>query len=351
MKPGLVSILMPAYNGVAYIQQAIASVIAQSYTDWELVIVDDGSTDATAQIVVGYQDPRIRYVFQENRGQAAALNQGLALAEGEFITTLDVDDWLTVESLAGRVQHLNRHPEHSAVYGDGFYCDANGKLLMRFSDYRAGDIAGDVYSTLICSPFFGTGANVMLRRELLDRHWLRYDESIVWCQDYDLYVRIAEVGLFGVVPTPTVWYRLHDANMTNSMPFGRRLESLIAMRQKILQSPRFAALPDNAKADFFHSVLNQELCGREADQIRWIESAPFQALPNRLQARILRLTAHTYLAHNQSLAHSRNLLRWSWKHDPFAPQTAVAVALAYMSPRLAEHAMRRWQRMQSDVGR
>ena len=111
-RPVLVSVLMPAYDGEAYIQQAIESVIAQTYPNWELIVVDDGSTDNTAGIVATYEDPRIRYTYQENRGQAAALNRGLDLAQGEYVTTLDTDDWFTPNSLLDRARFLDDHPEY-----------------------------------------------------------------------------------------------------------------------------------------------------------------------------------------------------------------------------------------------
>ncbi len=347
MKLGLVSILMPAYNGADFIRQAVDSVIAQSYPAWELIVVDDGSTDTTAAIIATYPDPRIRYVFQENRGQAAALNHGLALAAGEFVTTLDVDDWLTVDSLRDRVQYLEQHPEDGAVYGDGIYCDVAGRQVMRFSEYRIGDVMGDVYGTLIATPFFGTGANVLVRCTVLDQYGIYYDESIVWCQDYDFYIRIAAVTTFGVIATPTLWYRLHNANMTMSMTRPQRVESLIATRLKILESPRFAALSVDAKAMFFQSILNQELFGREADQAMFINSAAFRSLPSRKQARIMRFAAHTYLVRGEHLDFARQLLRGSWQRSLLEPQTVIVLALASLNPRLAGRMIRRWQQFRT----
>lgn len=343
---GLVSIVMPAYNGAKFIRQAIDSVIAQSYPCWELIVVDDGSTDATAAIVAAYHDPRIRYTYQENRGQAAALNRGLALAAGEFVTTLDVDDWLTEHSLRDRVEYLDKHPEHGVVYGDGYYCDVTGRLLMRFSEYRIGAITGDVYSTLIYSPFFGTGANVLVRRAVLDQHGIRYDESILWCQDYDFYIRIAAVTTFGTVATPIVWYRLHAANMTMSLARPRRFESLVATRCKVVQSPRFASLSDDEKVVFFQQVL-QELYSREADQTLFVNSATFRTLPRRKQARTLRLTAYAYLIRREHVGFARRLLYRAWLLNPFEPRTALIFALAVLDPSLAGRAIRGWHALHS----
>ena len=223
METKLVSIIMPAYNGEIFIKEAVESVVAQTYSNWELIVVDDGSTDNTASIIKAYEDPRIRYVYQENRGQAAALNRGLDLARGDYITTLDTDDWFTNNSIADRVQFLNQEHEIGVVYGDGIYCDVDGKPLMSFSENRVGDVVGDVYDVIISAPFFGTGGNVMVRRDVFENYHIRYDESLVWCQDYDIYIRIAEKVAFGVIGTAIIWYRLHEANMTMSMPIGTPL--------------------------------------------------------------------------------------------------------------------------------
>lgn len=345
MKSGLVSILMPAYNGAEFIRQAIDSVITQTYPAWELVVVDDGSTDTTAAVVATYQDPRIRYVFQANRGQAAALNRGLELAEGEFVTTLDVDDWLTVDSLQDRVEYLVQHPEHGVVYGDGFYCDVTGRALMRFSEHRIGAVTGDVYSMLICTPFFGTGANVLVRRAVLDRYRIRYDESIVWCQDHDIYVRIAEVATFGVVATPTVWYRLHAANMTMTMAGPQRVNALVATRLKIMRSPRFVRLSADEKARFFDNVLNQELSGRVTEQLMFIDSAQFRSLPRRKQARVLQLATHIYLVWGVHSNLTKRLLYWAWLCNPLEPRTVVLLAMAHLNPRLVQYTVQFWRRL------
>ena len=174
--PGLVSIVMPVYNGEQYLRQAIDSVLAQSYPQWELVVVDDGSSDGTSTIIESYTDERIRYTYQENRGQAAALNRGLELSCGEFTTTLDADDWLAPNSLQDRVAHLQAHSEYGVAYGDGVYCNAAGEAVLRFTEHMPSGVAGDVYDTLIVSPFYGTGAAVLVRSQILDRLQIRYDE-------------------------------------------------------------------------------------------------------------------------------------------------------------------------------
>src|SRR4030067_1139719 len=137
IQPGLASIIMPVYNGEQYLRQAIDSVLAQTCPHWELVVVDDGSTDSTSAIVHSFSDERIRYTYEQNRGQTTALNRGLELARGEYVTTLDADDWLNADSLQARVDCLAAHEESGVAYGDGYYSNAAGKPGLGFHGHMA----------------------------------------------------------------------------------------------------------------------------------------------------------------------------------------------------------------------
>jgi glycosyltransferase involved in cell wall biosynthesis len=340
---GLVSILMPVYNGEQYLRQAIDSTLKQTYPLWELVVVDDGSTDSTSTIVQSYSDPRIRYTYQENRGQAAALNHGLELARGEFITTLDADDWLDADSLQNRVVCLLAHLEIGVAYGDGHYCNAVGEPVLRFTEHMPSGQEGDVYDTLIVSPFYGTGAAVLVRRQVLEQFQIRYDETIDWCQDWDFYIRLAEKTHFGFTPAIAINYRLHSSGMTLTMPTGRRLESLIRLRFKVLASPRLLAVPEALKVAFFYDFLIKDLHGRVAEQTQVFESPVFRLLSPRQASRLLRLTAIEYLIEMKEIRTVRRWLVTAWVQAPFDPRNAVAVILCSLSPALAKKAVLRWK--------
>jgi len=350
MESALVSIIMPVFNGERYLAQAIESVINQTYPHWELVVVDDGSTDNTAPIVKTYSDSRIRYTHQENRGQTAALNRGLELARGDYITTLDADDWLPATSLSERVNLLQQHPEFGVVYGDGFYCSEAGEPVLQFSKHMPTGVSGDVYGVIIVSPFYGTGATVLVRRQILNDHQIRYDESIVWCQDWDFYIRLAEKTAFGFVESATIYYRLHEAGMTLTMPKGRRLESLIRLRYKVLASARFNSVSTAQKSAFFYDFLLKDLQDRLQDQINIIESNEFRALPDNEQARLLRLVAIDYLLQNKHNDQVRQWLQKAWGHAPLDPKTSVVAMLSALSLNLARLVTKLWQsRRQPDV--
>ncbi len=343
MKPNLVSVIMPAYNGERYIKQAIESVLTQTYPHWELIVVDDGSTDNTAEIVSSYKDQRIVYVFQENRGQAATLNRGLNIARGEFITTLDVDDWFTPNSLYERAMFLDTSPQYDVVYGDGIFCDKDGNQLKRFSELRSGDVTGDVFDVMLSNSFFGTGANVMVRKRALEQNHIRYDESIVWCQDYDLYLRLAEKCKFGYVDSSMVWYRLHQDNMTITMPSGRRKDSLVRTKLKALNSARFSKTQDSQKIYFFHQLLIHDLDHDIKYPMELMDHLQFQTLPKYQQARLIRLCASAYLSAHQNMKEVRELLKRAWRLNPFDLKTAFVVFIAYFNKGPMKWIFNSWQ--------
>ncbi|GAJ17799.1 unnamed protein product, partial [marine sediment metagenome] len=125
----LVSVVMPAYNGVDYITEAIESVLIQNYRNFELVIINDGSTDNTEEVVLSFEDERIRYFRQENRGLAATHNVGIKQSKGEFIIKLDCDDMMTPDFIAKHLQEFKKHPDADLVYCDDCLIDESSKPI------------------------------------------------------------------------------------------------------------------------------------------------------------------------------------------------------------------------------
>ncbi len=340
----LVTISTPVYNGANYIRRAVESILEQRYQAWELIVVDDGSVDDTASIVKSYPDPRIRYVYQTNQGQSAAMNHGLDLARGDYITSLDADDWLAPDSLACRVDHLNAHPACMAVYGDGWYCTASGEPVMRFTENRPGNPTGDIYDALVVSCFFGTGAAVMLRRSRIEALRLRYDPLIAMGQDWDFWARLAEHVTFDFVPGLTVYYRLHAANMTASLASEKKATDLIQVKRKMLASERFARVEPAQQSAFFYNYLLHDLRDRPTEQTEALSSEPFRALPVREQARLMRLTAAAYLLAGQHVSLATDWLRQARRLAPDDAKTRLISQAADVNPRLAALALSGWRR-------
>src|SRR5215203_5289228 len=202
--------MMPAYNAEKYIAEAIKSVIAQTYINWEL-IVDDGSTDGTAAVVTGVSDPRIKIVRQDNRGEAAARNTALRHMRGEFIGFLDADDLYLPDHLQVAVDCLQRNPESDGVYTDGHYCDANAKALKTLSSRRRGPFEGRVFDEVVRgSDLFGPPLCVVLRSKPSKVHNIKFDENIIIGPDWVFFMEYANLARFKYVERCTCLYRLHQ---------------------------------------------------------------------------------------------------------------------------------------------
>lgn len=174
-----VSIITPAYNAARYLPQAVASVVEQSFQDWELIIINDGSTDATRDYLDTLTDPRIRVIHQENGGVSRARNAGLECARGAFVTFMDADDALPRESLAVRVRYLDAHPEVTVVDGRITVKDAALTTTLR---ERVGGNHGPYFSRLIrldSSVFFSVA--VMVRRAAIGA--TRFESGLSHCED------------------------------------------------------------------------------------------------------------------------------------------------------------------------
>ena len=162
---GLVSIVMPAYNSSAVISQAICSVLHQTYSNWELLITDDGSIDATVEVVLGFDDSRITLLRQFNQGVSAARNRALDIARGEFITFLDSDDALPPQSLKSRVDLLQNDPTVDVVDGVFVVCatDLNTIVKRRQPGTRCFLLKG----LITLDPSIFRGVSYLLRRKYL----------------------------------------------------------------------------------------------------------------------------------------------------------------------------------------
>ncbi len=164
-----VSIIMAVYNGEKYIGEAITSVISQTYPDWELVIVNDGSTDHTVDIIQSFPDPRIRLFHQANTGCASARNRVLEEAQGEYLAYLDADDVFLPDHLEILTGYLEDHPEVDVVFSDGYYCQENLAIIARISEHRPKHLPLKTLEAIILSYFFSASLCTLVRFSLLKR--------------------------------------------------------------------------------------------------------------------------------------------------------------------------------------
>ena len=292
MQPGLVSIMMPAYNSEQFVGSAIESALKQSYTSWELIVVNDGSTDRTAEIAATYVDTRIQIFHKQNGGEGSARNHALGCMQGEFVAFLDADDEWLPHHLEVLVGYLQDHPLHNGVFTDGFHVDREGKQLQPLSSRRRGPFQGNVFPEVVrSSDVFGPPLCMLIRRKPILQHNLRFDTEIGYGTDWDFFTRYAETALFGYVKDLTCLYRVHDTNMTITQNQQKRRLYWARCREKAIKLTSFKNCSLDIRQWVFHDLLVNLLVGHPARQNATTEWPEFKDLPAGEQARIFRLMA------------------------------------------------------------
>ena len=213
MKP-LVSIIIPSYNARPWVCEAVDSVLAQTYPDYEIIVVDDGSTDGSGELLRQRYGKQIRYVYQVNRGLSGARNTGLDHADGAYIQFLDADDLLLPEKLERQVAFLEDHPEIGIVYS-GCLCFYESQPEKHFpsprqSRYCSGHILAQMVEGGFIRPHMP-----LVRRSCINRVG-RFKEYLTSAEDYDFWLRTARAGiLFHYLGgEPLVLYRVRSDSMS-----------------------------------------------------------------------------------------------------------------------------------------
>lgn len=208
-----VSILIPAYNAMEYLPATINSVLSQTYRNFEVVVVNDGSTDNVEAWINSLPDRRVRLVSQPNQGLASARNTGLNHAKGDYIAFIDADDIWLPNKLERQVHLLDTQPEIGLVYTWIALIDGAGKPQGKL---RKNYAKGDVWVPLTTHNIVECGSVALVRRECFDKVGL-FDESLpLSCsEDWDMWLRIAAHYSFGLVAKPLVQYRCHANNLSS----------------------------------------------------------------------------------------------------------------------------------------
>lgn len=245
-----VSVIIPTRNRAALLEEAITSVFAQTYQDWELIVVDDGSTDHTPSVVQRY-DQRghlVRYHHQVSQGPGAARNTGLALARGEFIAFLDDDDLWLPEKLGTQVGYLRRHPDVGFVYCPMRVLEPDG----RWDGMKPSAAHEPTWEALLRHSFIPP--SVVVRRVCFDACGA-FAEHLAVAEDYDLWLRVGRRFPFGATTEPLAVYRRHGANVTRHMT-SRSYECHVQIFQRLrkdhAESPRHRAIVEGRLAKEWH---------------------------------------------------------------------------------------------------
>lgn len=249
MKPRI-SVLLPVYNGQRYIRAAIDSVLRQTFRNFELLIIDDGSTDSTGDIVNSFDDSRIRMVRNIKRLKlSGALNRGLDLSKGEYVARMDADDICFSDRLEIQSAYLDSHPElgicgsHSRIFG------------MKKWEVHHAPLGRDRVKAhmLFDNPFVHPA--VMLRKDFFDRHGLRYNGDYYPTEDYELWSRALNYFSGDNIDRVLLKYRLHAASMTRA-DWNNMDEKATLIVGRLLKD---TGLDVDPEALHFHRTIGREM--------------------------------------------------------------------------------------------
>ncbi|NHF68292.1 glycosyltransferase [Xanthomonas hortorum] len=251
----LVSVLIPAYNHARFVQRCLDSVLDDPYPCKEIVIIDDGSSDATGEKIAqwiathGHRLP-VQFVQRDNRGVAATLNELALRARGDYLRLGASDDYLLAGGLDAQVRYLRAHPQKLAVIGDACVVDQHGQLLHGSAMRDLHRVDTDLYRSepgirrAVIQQWAVSGAVALLRRSAFDAR-TGWDESLR-IEDWDFFLRLAARNALGFVDVPVCAYRLHGNNLSKTANVRARIANLSESRQVALRCAELFDEPERS---------------------------------------------------------------------------------------------------------
>lgn len=322
-----ITVLMPVWNGEAYLSQALASILRQTHDDFELLVVDDGSTDRTAEILTACHDSRLRVLRNETRRKlSGALNRGIAEARGEFIARMDADDLMRPDRLARQVACLERNSDWICCGGAVRTLGCGSGTILRYPCEPAELPAFCLFYAPFAHP------TVMFRREWFQRAGLAYDGAYYPAEDYELWTRILRQFPAGNLPQVLLEYRVHGQSMTGG-EWSAMDEQTIRVQEQLLRrlgmSPTAEQLRLHRAASLGRLPPSEESIEQAADWLQQLAASnreTRQYPPERLASML------NYVWFRQTMAVVRAMGQTAWVLYRQSP-------LAFMGPEAAKH---RW---------
>jgi glycosyltransferase involved in cell wall biosynthesis len=270
-------VIIPAYNAEPFIEETLQSVLSQTYQALEVLVVDDGSSDRTPEIVERYaqQDARIKLLRQTNQGVAAARNLAIAHSTGDYIAPIDADDIWYPTKLEKQVQAITQSNAIGLVYTWSVLIDEHG---LPFNTKKGCTKEGDIYLDLLLGNFVDNGSNPMIRKECIQRVG-GYDPQFrrvnaQGCEDWDLYLRIAEDYKYRVIPEFLTGYRQTLISMSSNVDVMMRSYELVmaAARQRKPGVPESIYRLSGSHYCIYLAIKSQQM-GKHGDCLKWAYQA------------------------------------------------------------------------------
>ena len=228
-----ISVIIPVYNGENTIRLTIESVLKQTYSEFELIVINDGSQDSTLEIISKINDSRVKIFSFKNAGGNVSRNRGLNYAVGDFVSFLDADDIWVPEKLASQLQTLQQNTDCKVAYSWTDYIDAQGNFLVSGTHFTAN---GNVYQQLLLNNFLENGSNPLICREAINLIG-GFDESLNAAQDWDMWLRLADKFNFVCVPSVQILYRVSPNSVSSHL--ARQEKACLQVLEKAYKARPF----------------------------------------------------------------------------------------------------------------
>lgn len=263
-----ISVVIPAYNAEHTILETIASVQQQTFSDFELIVINDGSTDRTLELLQNVEDERLKIFSYENGGLSVARNRGITHATGEFIAFLDADDLWTPDKLELQLTALQQHSEAGIAYSWTNYVDEQGKLLDTGVHLF---FEGDVQAELLVNNFIASGSNPLIRRRAIESVG-EFDPTCAGCADWDYWLRLSAKWSFVVVPKHQILYRQSSSSMSSKVKLMEEAGFRVVEKAFQAAPPELQALKNRSLA-WIYQYCAQQYLQRSTNNIDGINQA------------------------------------------------------------------------------
>jgi glycosyltransferase involved in cell wall biosynthesis len=279
-----VSVIIPAYNAAPWIAETIDSVLNQTFKDFEVIVVDDGSTDATAEVVASYK-PQIQYLYKNNGGPSSARNTGICAARGQYIAFLDADDLWLPEKLQIQMQLFIQNPSLAWVYSNGLIFEENPNKNPHLFSQSSYMYSGEILRPLLLQDFVASPTPIVRRDVFKDVGLFNEESSFKSVEDWDMWLRIAARYPVGFIDKPLVKYRRHSTSLTGTSIIERSLESrLTVIERAISREPeRLSDLRQQAIANIYMALGHLVMSRGARAEAREMYLKSVQMNPKQLQ--------------------------------------------------------------------
>lgn len=289
-----ISVIIPTYNSSRYVTQAVDSVLAQTFDDLEVIVIDDGSTDDTESVMSRYSSP-VRYIKQTNGGVSRARNHGIEESRGRYVAFLDADDTWFPNKLEKQMEAIRSQPSYHVCYSAFLIVDSNLAPIEVNRSKRQRTALEDL---LMCGNVVGSICTVIYERSLFSKVG-GFDPVLSQCADWDMWVRLAAETDFLYVDEPLVTYRQHETNMSRNAPLLEK-DSLLVLEKGFGMSN----LPDALKArqreafarnymvlagTYFHAHMYKDFlrCATRSMTMDFRQALYLAAFPFRVASRLI----------------------------------------------------------------